>query len=220
MVQLTFDKSLGTDDELLKPPRRATSPVPRSPTWSLFPSTSKSERQSARRSLGMRKASPLQRSHTAPTTLSPDRVAFDKLVGTAADFLDECQSTEDDGRSTEVVTPATISDHEEAEVPPVPPVPVGESDSKTSIDESAWEMVTTAAGLESREAMELERMEDTDPALTQISIARKVSVTRARRQLVRPLGIEPERLVDRQALTPVLVESRDRRSQRVQFENA
>lgn len=97
---------------------------------------------------------------------------------------------------------------------------VADRDPMSIVDEPALETGRIVAEPAGRETMELERTGYTDSALTQISIARKVSVTRAQRKLVRPREIDPECLVDHKGLTPVLVEARDRRSQRVQIESA
>jgi len=149
--------------------------------------------------------------------LSPNRAAFNKLVDTAAYFLEECKGTQNEDRPTEAVTPTMRSSCEEADVPVVL---VADRDPMSIVDEPALQTGRIAAEPAGRETMELERTGYTDPAPTQISIARKVSVTRAQRKLVRPREIDAECLVDHKGLTPVLVEARDRRSQRVQIESA
>lgn len=98
-------------------------------------------------------------------------------------------------------------------------------------DEPAWEMVTKPSAKPSTKPAAKPRREVVRPAkpeteknmTPQIAIARKVSVTRAQRHLIKPQVKSPERLVNRMPLTPTVVELGkldNRASQRVLIENA
>ena len=94
-------------------------------------------------------------------------------------------------------------------------------------NEPSWEMLTVRSRSDSKDSdvvrlvdnLPLRHAEEEDWHQTaEVSIARSLSVTRPRMQLLRPVRIGGERLVARPALTPTLVDVHNRKSVAVLIE--
>lgn len=87
-------------------------------------------------------------------------------------------------------------------------------------DEPSWEMVTKTTPHSQRGAVLQKKQKAGPKNVPQVAIARKVSLTRMRKDMLSPQLRSPERLVNKMPLTPTVVELGNRASHRVQIEDA
>lgn len=229
-ILITSQSNPPDDDGILVKPRRATSPSYRSPTFSLFPPA---KPQKAPRSPSpLHRPRPLRRSHTAPAA-SPNRPSFDKTG-----LLTPTSTEEPTSATTQTLaTPSTMRSFDEGET--TPGVAHDAKPLKPRVNEPSWEMVTkpttaepgVAAPVEASKPSQTssaktksnrEKSPDGGSQVAQVSVARQISVSRARNPLlVRPVvSNRDERFVERKPLTPTLVELKNRKSQTVQIVDA
>jgi len=225
--------------------RRATSPNP-SPSYKLFPQGDTHTPKDLERSASvLSRPRPLRRAKTAPGGLSPKPELLEPATpATAADA--EYAAAEQSRQAltptpSEPSSPSTPKDGEAA----------GPRDtwrySLTDADEPAWEMITIGKAAEpgdrvsasdvarplarapgpSRFAAAAAAAPDRDDDWlyrAEVQVARSLSVTKARRHLLRPLAVAKEqgaeKVSDSRALTPLLVEAAARKSMAVRIEDA
>jgi len=220
----------------MKPQRRATSPSPAaSPSFSLFPSANvPTDGPSAASARG---PSRLQRSYTVPGAVSPNQPTFEGsnsqeethivvMLHTPTSETAATLGAPNSGVDTSHLTPASSSQNlaeqyhehevEREEASKTEPL-------KPRLEEPAWEMMMKPGSNKALPRSPGDAKHEVEALISsaaEASIARQISVSQ--RQLLLPIVPKSERLVDRQPLTPQLVESRKsstRKSHWVQIES-
>jgi hypothetical protein len=214
----------------------------------LFPPESSKGQRLERNDSLMNRPRPLRRTRTAPGALSPTP-SLDERTPNSTELLspmsEETEELLSGNRQALTPTPSTPSQpstpKDDLEVDQRQRRPTGSKPPPawkyTLIEEEpAWEMLTVRGNRQRSDSKDSDAVRINNAPLppiespteedwhhtAEVSIARSLSVTRPRMQLLRPVKVDNERLVERKVLTPTLttVDVRNRKSVRVQIEDA
>ncbi|TKA79250.1 hypothetical protein B0A49_00910 [Cryomyces minteri] len=184
-----------------------SAPPAKSSTFSLFPRSEPSQPRAT--SMAIHRPRLLKRSYTAPAVPSRATATSAQVEGPV--LVPPLPSS----RFSEKALPLTPthSDRMSFSEEEIALVSHGLGPSIPQVEEPPWEMITTRGAPPQRAVPSIEEQEEIMKHFEQVSVARKISLSRAKSKSLR-------RVESKQPVTPMLVELEHRRSTMVMIENA